>query len=109
MRIEATRKTAVLSGFFLVFAISSLGALVENTPKLQIISEYSFFIAAVLFFALTIPFVIGAEIFHSKLWNPLTREYWDLVRPVILRLLFFFLGAATFGMAYAYVLNELIK
>jgi len=110
MRIRATPLSAALSGFILVFASSTLGVIMEVLTGSRSDSELAFVVFVVIFFLLPFAFfVIGIENINSKHWNPFTKVYWESLRPIVFRGLCFFFSAATFGMAYAFIINELIK
>ncbi len=102
MRIQASKTTAALAGAWSALGLSLVEKFMRNRPPDAVIDSLTNLVAAVVFFfGPAAAFVFGIDELR-RLRNPFThrREFWHEWRQVWIRMLFWFLGAVTVGIAY---------
>lgn len=94
MKLEATKKTAFLTGIWSALGFSAFGVYENLNPLATQTHNILFIVVGVLFLFIPFLFIVGSQYLRFGVKNLLSKEYFLAFRAVTFRRLFWFFGGA---------------
>lgn len=105
MNFRATHITALLTGVWTAFGFSTMEAVISRYEVSTLVQNSIYLVIAIIFFISPLfIFVIGKENLRLGFRYSFSKEYFSTLPYIAGRILFWFVGAAVFGVIYNYLL-----